>query len=179
MALRRSQKEGVVKGIAERFQGAQGVILTEYSGLKVSQLTELRREIKKVQGDFRVLKNRLVKRALAESDMKGLVEYFKGPIGVAFSSSDPVALTKVIAKYVESFEALKLKVGFVAGKVVNAKELQQISKLPSKEELYAKLLGTLQAPIQGLLRAMQGVPQKLVIALSGIKDKKQAEASHN
>ncbi len=175
MALTRTQKDEIVTGLKGRFTAATGIFVTEYSGLKVSQLTELRREIKKVEGEFRVLKNRLVKRALADTELKVFSDVFKGPIGVVFSGGDPVALTKVLAKAAENFEKLKLKSGFLGGKILTLKDIQQLSKLPSKEELYAKLLGTLQAPIQSVLRALQAVPQKVVIAVNGIREKKQAE----
>ncbi len=174
MSLKRSEKEVVVKGIGDRFRVATSMIVTEYAGLKVSEMTELRREIRKVDGELHVLKNRLVKRALMDTEMKVLADYLKGPTAIAFSHGDPVALSKVIAKYVESLEKLKLKGGFLGGKLLAAKDVQQIAKLPSKEELYAKLLGTLQAPIQGVLRTLQGVPQKLVLALNEIKNKKEA-----
>lgn len=173
MTLKRSEKEVMVKDIALRFKKAQGIIVAEYSGLKVPQVTELRREVRKADGEFSVLKNRLVKRVLDELEIKGLSEYFKGPVAVAFSHSDPVLLAKVVAKYVEGFEALKLKGGYIGGKVLSPKEIQQLSKLPSKEELYVKLMRTMQAPIQGLLRVLQAVPQKVVVALNGIKDQKQ------
>lgn len=175
--MKRSEKELSVQSLSEKLSKAKAVILAEYRGLKVSEVTEIRREIKKNAGDFRVFKNRLAKRAISGTAWAPLESHFKGPLALVISDQDPVILTKILAKYAETFAALKLKVGAFGEKagvrVIDAKEIQAISKLPSKEELYAKFLGTLLAPASGLVRTLQGVPQKLVIVLKAIAEKKQ------
>ncbi len=152
---------------------AKTVILAEYRGLKVSEITEIRREIKKGAGDFRVVKNRLTKRAVAGSVWAPLEGHLKGPLAIAISEQDPVILSKTLSKYAENFAALKLKACCLDGKVIDAKGIDVLAKLPSKEQLYAKMLGTLMAPAQGLVRVLHGVPQKLAIALKAIGEKKQ------
>lgn len=171
--MKRIEKEQAVGRMARWFEKSAAVILTECRGLKVSELTELKKEIKKTQGDLRVVKNRLAKRALQGGGMSALGDYFKGPTAVAFSEADPVRLSKVILKYVESFEPFKVKVGFVGGKVLSAREVEAFSKLPTREELLACLLGTFAAPATGLVRTLQGVPQKLALTLKEIGERKQ------
>lgn len=171
--MKKAEKEVVISSLSERLKKASMVILAEYRGLKVSEITEIRREIKKNTGDFKVVKNRLSKRAIMGSEWAPLEAYFKGPVGIVTSAGDPVILTKLLTKYAESFPALKLKAGLMSGKLLDVKGIVALSKLPSKEELYAKLLGTLQAPASGLVRVLQALPQKLVIALKAIADKKQ------
>ena len=171
--MKKIEKQEVITRFSERLQKAKGMILAEYRGLKVSEITELRREVKKNAGDFRVVKNRLVKRAVEGSSWELLRDHLKGPIAIALADEDPVTLSKLLTKYGESFPALKLKVGVVGGKFLDAKAIDALAKLPSKEELYAKLLGTLIGPIQGVVRTIHGVPQKLAIALKAISEKKQ------
>ncbi|MBI3541381.1 MAG: 50S ribosomal protein L10 [Deltaproteobacteria bacterium] len=171
--MRKNEKLEVVKTLSDRFSKSKAIILAEYRGLKVSEMTEIRREIKKNQGDFHVVKNRLAKRAVAGSEWEPLKDYLRGPMAAAVSEQDPVVLAKLLSKYAESFTALKIKVGCLNGKVIDAKGIEALSKLPSKEELYAKLLGTLMAPASGLVRTLNGVSQKLVVALNAIANKKQ------
>lgn len=171
--MKRSEKEEMIQGLSEKFKMAKSVILAEYIGLKVSEITEIRREIKKNQGDFKVSKNRLARRAIVGTEWAGLDAHFKGPIGIATTTVDPVVLSKILTKFAETFPALKLKAGAMGGKILSVKEIEVLSKLPSKEELYAKVLGTMQAPASGLVRTLQGVSQKLVMALKAISEKKQ------
>ncbi len=171
--MNKTEKTVVVADLGERIRRAKGVFLAEYRGLKVSEITAIRREGKKNAGDFKVVKNRLARRSIADTPMAILGEYLKGPLAIAFADQDPVVMSKVLAKFAESLMALKLKVAFLDGRVVDEKGIQALSQLPSKEELYAKLLSTLLAPAQGLVRALQGVPQKLAIALKAIAEKKQ------
>ncbi|MGH9426460.1 MAG: 50S ribosomal protein L10 [Terriglobia bacterium] len=173
--MTKDQKVTVVHALSERLRKAKGVILAEYRGLKVSEITEIRKAVKKNAGEFKVVKNRLAKRAFADSGMASLAGPMKGPLAIAISEQDPVILSKVLSKHAETYAALKLKFAFMDGRVIDAKGIDTLAKLPSKEELYAKMLGTLMAPAQGLVRVLNGVPQKLAIVLKAIidKDKKQ------
>ena len=171
--MRKSEKATIIEGFSEKLKATQAIILAEYRGLKVSELTEIRREIKKSSGSFKVIKNRLAKRAMAGSVWEPLQGHMKGPVGIVASEGDVVVLSKIVTKYAETFPAFKLKAGLFGGKVLDVKGIEALSKLPSKEELYAKLLGTLQAPASNLVRVLQAVPQKLVLALKAISEKKQ------
>lgn len=170
--MKRAEKEVVVNQLSEKFSRAQAVLLAEYRGLKVSELTELRREVKRCEGDFRVVKNRLAKRTLVSTGVQELTESFKGPVGVAFAFQDPVVMVKVLTRFAESYGLFKLKIGFLGGKVLSAKEIVSLSRLPGREELFAKLLGTLQAPIGNVVRALRAVPQKLAGTIKEIEKSK-------
>jgi len=171
--MRKAEKDVIIAGFSEKLKGVQAVIVAEYRGLKVSEVTEIRKEIRKNAGEFKVIKNRLAKRAMMGTDWALLEKHMKGPIGIATSEADPVTLSKVLTKYAETFPALKLKAGVMGGKLLGVKEIEALSKLPSKEELYAKMLGTLQAPATNIVRVLQAVPQKLAMALKAISEKKQ------
>ncbi len=172
--MNKTEKTEAVGSLAETLKKAKGLILAEYRGLKVSEMTEIRRAIKQSQGDIKVVKNRLAKRAMQGTVWEPLAQHMKGPLAIAYSDADPVVLTKVLTKFAESLEALKLTAASLGAAVMDRKSIDALSKLPSKEELYAKLLGTLQAPASGLVRVLNGVPQKLVIALKAIGEKKQS-----
>lgn len=169
----KSEKSVLIDGFSEKLKVAKAIILAEYRGLKVSELTEIRREIKKNSGNFKVLKNRLAKRAIDGTEWESLKDHFKGPIGIVSSDLDPVVISKIVTKYAETFPAFKLKAGVLGGKLLDVKGIEALSKLPSKEELYAKLLGTLQGPASSIVRVLNAVPQKLALALKAISEKKQ------
>lgn len=169
----RAGKEQLVQGVTEKVKQSAAFFLTEYRGLKVSEMTELRQELKKVQSDLQVIKNRLIKRAIDGGDLGGLEEYLKGPTAVAFASEDAVGTAKVLTKYAEQFEPFTLRAGVVRGEVIGLEQITALSKLPSKEELYAKLLATLMAPVTNVVRALNGVPTKIVQVLAAIKDTKE------
>lgn len=171
--MKKAEKIEVAHELSEKLSKAKAVILAEYRGLKVSEITAIRREIKKNNGDIKVVKNRLARKAIAGSGWSVLDPYLKGPLAIAYSLQDPVVLSKVMSKAASDFEKLKLKAGCLDGKVLTLKEIDVLSKLPSREEMYAKVFGSMMAPAQGVVRTLQGVSQKLVIALKAIADKKQ------
>src|SRR5262245_50277079 len=105
--MNKQQKEEVISGFSEKLKGVQAVIIAEYRGLKVSELTEIRKEVRKSAGEFKVIKNRLAKRAMKGTDWALLENHMKGPVGIATSSADPVTLSKVLTKFAETFPALK------------------------------------------------------------------------
>lgn len=171
--MNKAQKEVIISGFSEKLKATQAVIIAEYRGLKVSEITEIRKEIRKTSGEFKVIKNRLARRAMKGTDWALLETHMKGPVGIATSAADPATLSKVLTKYAETFPALKLKAGVMGGKLLAVKDIEALSKLPSKEELYAKMLGTLMAPASNLARVLQAVPQKLALVLKAIGEKKQ------
>jgi len=168
----RTEKVEVVKKLADRLGGAKLVVLAEYRGLKVSELRSLRREIKEKSGQMQIVKNRLALRAFEGTPFTGLSPHFKGPTALVTSTADPVLTAKALAKFVETYEAFKIRTGFVSGRIVDARQIAALSKLPSPEELYAMLLGTVQAPITNFARALNAVPRKLAIALKEIEKSK-------
>lgn len=174
--MNRDGKARVVSELTEKFQSAAAVFLADYRGLKVSEITTIRQELSKVQARMQVVKNRLMKRALDADESKQLSEHLKGPIAVTFVEEDAVGAAKVLAKYADEFEPLEVRVGFMRKEVIGHEQIKALSKLPSKEELYAKLLGTLMAPASNLVRALQGTSTQIVRALAAIRDSKQGNS---
>jgi large subunit ribosomal protein L10 len=170
--MKKAEKEQQVSLLSERLRKATAVILAEDRGLKVSEISHLRKELKKVTGELRVVKNRLALRAVKETPLEGLKGDLKGPTAVATSQGDPVLLSKILTRFAEELQPFKLKSGFVWQRLLTSSEIDLLSKLPSREELYSKLLGILQAPATGLARALQAVPQMLVRAIKEIEKTK-------
>jgi large subunit ribosomal protein L10 len=171
--MNRTEKQNAVKGLSEKLQKAKGFVLADYCGLTVEQMTNLRRKLHSQKSSVSVVKNRLFKRALAELSIKGLDEFLKGPVAVTLAEHDPVAPVKALVEFAKDNEKLKLKAGFMDKNVLTLKMLQELSKLPSREVLLAKLLGSLNAPASNLVGVLSALPRQLVTVMNAIKEKKQ------
>jgi len=171
--MNRTEKQSTVKELSEKIQKAKAFILAEYSGLTVEQMTTLRRKLHSQKSSVSVIKNRLFKRALGELSIQGLDEYLKGPIALTVSEHDPVSPVKVLVEFAKDNEKLKVKAGFMDSRVMTLKMLQELSMLPSREVLLAKLLGTMNAPATNLVGVLSAVPRQLVTVMNAIKEKKQ------
>jgi len=172
--VNREEKSQAVEALKERFQKTCVTLLAEYQGLKVSELTKLRQELRKDGAELKVLKNTLAGRAIQGTDMEPLSKLFVGPTAVITSSKDPVTPAKILVKFVKEFEKAKIKGGFLSGKVMNPAEIDALSKLPSREEMLAKMLGSMQAPAQNLVNVMSAIPRQLATVLAAIRDRKAA-----
>ena len=159
------QKEELVKSLAERLKTAKVIILTDYRGINVSDVTKLRTDLRNVNAEYRVIKNNIVKRALDMNGESGLDELLSGPTAVLMGDEDYLEPSKVIYNFTKNNEFYKIKGGIIDGKVVTAEEIITLAKLPSKQELLAKLAGCLLANIS-----------KLAVALDQVKAQKEAEA---
>ncbi|MFO1464693.1 MAG: 50S ribosomal protein L10 [bacterium] len=172
--MNREEKAQAVEELKVRFQKASVTLLAEYQGLTVSELTKLRQELRKNQSELKVVKNTLAGLAIQGTEMEPLTKLFTGPIAVVTTEKDPVAPAKVLVKFAKEFEKAKIKGGFLSGKTMGAAEIETLSKLPSREEMLAKLLGSMNAPAQNLVNVMSAMPRKLVTVLAAIRDKKSA-----
>ena len=174
MAKSKQMKALLGKNLAEKFNQAPAAIVAEYRGSSAEEMAELRRLLKKVNSEFRVLKNRAVKKAIFEyaPSAEALAESLKGPIGVTYLYGDAAAGTKTLLEFAKDRPNLKVTVGLMDGALVSPAELKAISELPSKDVLLAKIIGTLVAPHRGLLYALNGVSGNLVRVLNAIKEKK-------
>jgi large subunit ribosomal protein L10 len=169
-------KFDVVKEIKDTLDEAVGgVFLVDYRGLTVIEMATLRRELREVGGDLRVYKNRLVNIALRENALPSLDDLLLGPSAFVFIAEEPVASAKVIAKFSKAHPALEMKGGLVSGDVLDVAQMKALSKLPSREELIAKLLGTLTNPARGMVTVLGGVSRGLVTALDAIAKGKEGE----
>ena len=171
--MNRDEKVSKVSELNETFTKAKFAIVTDYRGLKVTELEELRRALKKSDAQIRVAKNSLLKLAVKDTDYEILSEYFTGTTAIAVSFEDPVASAKALSGFAKDNEALSIRSAALDGSVLSAEDVIALSKLPGKPELQAKLLGTMAAVPTGLVRVLSGVPRSFVYALQAIKDQKE------
>lgn len=162
-------KQDVVQEIVEKLNRAQAMVLVDYRGLNVEQVTDLRNQYRQEQIDYKVYKNTMMRFALKEAGIEGMDEYLTGPNAVAFSFEDPVSAAKVSQKFAKGNDKLVIKAGVVDGKVIDQTGVEALAKLPPKEVLVAQVLGTLNAPITGLATALQGTYGGLVRCLDQVR----------
>ena len=173
MGLNLEQKQAVVSEVARQIGGAQAVIVAEYRGLSVSAVTDLRTKARKSGMVLRVLKNTLARRAVKGTPFEKLSEQLMGPLmyGIA---QDPVAGAKVLAAFAKDHEQFVIRGGAMPNALMSVKDVKALATLPSREELLAKLAGTLQAPIAKLARTLNEVPGKFVRTLAAVRDARPA-----
>ncbi len=171
MGLSLEQKQAVVAEVAAKLAGAQAVIVAEYRGLDVEHVTRLRARARKSGLYLRVLKNTLARRAVKGTPFEKLSERMVGPLmyGIAV---DPVAGAKVLADFAKENEHFVIRGGAMANSVMSDKEVKALALLPSRDELLARLMGTMQAPIATLVRTMNEVPSRFVRTLAALRDSK-------
>lgn len=176
MSLNLEQKKAMVAEVSSQLAQAQAVILAEYRSLQVGEMTELRRRARGSGVYLRVLKNSLVRRAVAETPFKGLAEQMVGPLAYGISS-DPVAVAKVLQGFAKGNVKLVIKAGAMPNVVMSAKEVVNLAQMPSRPELLAMLLGTMQAPVATFVRTLNEVPGKFARTLAAVRDQKDKQAA--
>jgi Ribosomal protein L10 len=170
--MNRTEKTQAVEELKKSFQKSAMTLLADYHGLKVSELTKLRQELRKSAAELKVLKNTLASLALKDTEMAGLAPHFVGTNAVILTEGDPVTPAKILVKFAKDFEKAKIKAGFLSGKLLNAAEIEALSKLPSREEMLAKLMGSMLAPAQNWVNVLSALPRQLATVLAAIRDKK-------
>jgi len=172
MKMKREEKQQLVDELHEKFSTASVAILTEFSGLGVSEMTELRQKLRGAKGELCVVKNTLARRALEGTTMTGTRDSFQGPIAVTFGYADPVAPAKILKEFVDKrTEKIKVKIGVVEGQVLDPTGLKRVASLPKKEVLIADLMSRMQSPMSGLVGGLQGILRKFVYIVSAIQKK--------
>lgn len=172
MGLNLDAKKAVVAEVAEQVAGAQAVIVAEYRGLEVGQVTELRAKARQSGVYLRVLKNTLVRRAVVGTPFEGLADQMVGPL-IYGISSDPVAPAKVLVEFSKTNDKLVVKGGAMPSYVMDAEGVKALASMPSRDELLAKLLGTMQAPVAKFVQTLNEVPGKFVRTLAAVRDAKE------
>ena len=176
MGLSLEQKQAMVSEVATKLQGAQVVLVAEYRGLDVERITQLRSRARKSGLYLRVLKNTLARRAVKGTPFEKLSEQMVGPLMYGISQ-DPVAGAKVMSEFAKEHELFVIKAGAMLNSMMSAKDVKALALLPSREELLAKLMGTMQAPVAKLVRTMNEVPGKFVRTLAAYRDSKEKAAA--
>ncbi len=171
--MQRREKEALVADLHEKFKGAKAAILTDFTGLNVEQITQLRRTLKKSAVEYKVIKNTLLRRASHDTDIELLAEYFVGPIAIALAYEDPVAPAKILLEFSKTQPALEIKAGMVAGAVMTPKDIKALASLPSKEVLLARFLSLLKIVPTRLVQTLNNPLRRLVTVLDGAKRAKE------
>ncbi|MGI6777955.1 MAG: 50S ribosomal protein L10 [Acetivibrionales bacterium] len=167
------QKKQMVQDLTEKIKAAKALIFADYRGLTVEEDTELRNALRKAGVEYRVVKNSITRFAIKQNGLDGLEEYLIGPTAMALSNEDPVAPAKVLSEYAKKYKNLELKVGVIEGQITGTEGLKAIAELPSREELIAKVVGSLNSPIYGFVNVLNANIRGLVVALNAIAEKKQ------
>jgi len=171
--VRKPQKAEIVQGIQAKVSRSQIGILTDFKGLKVEDMTPLRRQLQETAAELTVVKNTLLRRAAADdSPISPLMPHFTGPNALTLGYEDPVAVTKVLIKFAQDKPQLMIKAGALGGQGLTLKDLEALSKLPAREVLLAQLLGVLQGVPTALVTVLSGVIRNLLNVLVALKDKK-------
>lgn len=165
-------KNDKVALIKEKIDKAQVAIVTEYKGLSVEEITKLRREIQKDGGDYMVTKNTLAKLAIKGTPYEVLSEVLKGPIAIAFGFEDQVAPAKALSKFIKETKKGEILAAAMDGQLMSAADAKALANLPSREELYAKMLGCINSPATGIVGSVNAVMSSLVRAVAAVRDQK-------
>ena len=155
-----NKKKAKVSELAQKLKEAKSIVLADYRGLTVEQDTKLRKELREAGVEYSVIKNSIINFAAKESNLEGLEEYLKGPTAIAISTTDEVAPSKILAKYAKEFKNLELKGGVVEGNIIDLEGVNELASTPSREELLAKLIGSLQSPLYGLAIGLNAIAEK-------------------
>jgi len=175
VGLNLEKKQEVVAEVSAQLAQAQSIILADYRGLEAVDMTKLRAKARTSGVYFRVLKNSLVRRAVADTPFARLAEQMIGPLAFAISA-DPVAAAKVLNDFAKGNEHFVIKGGAMPNVVMGPKEVGSLANLPSRDELLAKLMGTMQAPVAKFVQTLNEVPSRFVRTLAAVRDKQEQAA---
>ena len=172
MGLSRKEKERIVGEVIEDLKKAKTAIITDYRGLNVEQITDLRRALRSENVKYVVAKNTLVSRAARELGYEALEVYLKGPTAIAYGFDDPVAPARVLAKYAREYDSLKLKGGLLEGELIDPDHIKSLAALPTREVLLAQVAGAFASPMAGFAGAAKALLRKFVATLDAVRKRK-------
>jgi large subunit ribosomal protein L10 len=172
--LKLEAKQQITEDLHDRFARSAIIVLTDYKGLDVTTINDLRRKLRESDIEYQVVKNTLLVRAAENTDIALIKDHFKGPSAVAISYDDPVAPAKVLTQFAKDNKKLEIKVGVLNGKVLDVQAIKALAALPSREVMLAHVLSTLNAVPTSFVRVMAEIPRSLLNVLTAIKDQKEA-----
>jgi large subunit ribosomal protein L10 len=177
MAVTKARKTEQVEKLSKDLKNVSNVVVATYTKMTVSQDYELRKALRGAGAKYQVVKNTLAERAAKGTKAEGALKDLAGVTSIAYTTGDPVAMAKALTKYAKDAPEFTFKIGVVEGKVINIKEIEALASMPSKEELYSKLLFLLNAPAQRLATAINAVPRNLAVVIDqAVQQKKFKEA---
>lgn len=172
--MNRSEKAAIIEQIKERASSASIAVVTDFKGMSVEELTRLRVAIRAIGGEYYVVKNTLASLALTDTAHASIKDSFKENCAIALGFDDPVAVAKALSDFVKTSKLLKIKLGSLEGKELSAAQVEDLAKLPSKEQLLGQVLGTMNAVPTNLVSLMANMIRPLLYALKAIEEKKAA-----
>ena len=173
----RPEKLNKVAELKELISSAKGVVLVNYCGLTVAEDTKLRAAMRNAGIKYTVAKNTFIRIAAKEAGIEGLDAVLEHNTAIAVAPEDPVAVAKIVNDFSKEHKVLEIKAGILDGKVITVEEVKALAELPSREELLAKMLGSMQAPISGLANVLQGTLRKFVYALEAVRQEKEKQSA--
>jgi large subunit ribosomal protein L10 len=172
--LRKEEKQQIAEDLRDRFSKVAIIVLTDYKGLNVTAMNDLRRKLRAEEIEYQVVKNTLLTRASEDTDVALIKDYFKGPSAIALSYDDPISPAKVLSQFAKENDKLEIKVGVMNGQVLDANAIRALAKLPSREVLLGQFLSALNAVPASFVRTIAEVPRSFVGVLAAIRDQKEA-----
>lgn len=170
-----TEKTKTVTELTEKINKAKGILLTDFRGLNVTEISQLRQQLRQHDIEYRVVKNTLAKISVKQLGLTQIMDYFEGPTAIAISLDDPLAPAKIISEYLKKNNKPAIKACLLQGQVYTGDDLLELTKLPDKNVLIAQLLGTINSPISNFVYALQNILQKMVLVLNSIKEKKEQQ----
>lgn len=174
MIRTKAQKQELVTTLADRLRHAPTVYVTDFTGLDVAKLTQLRRRLRAAGVEYVVVKNTLARRAMGDAKVSGLEPHLDGPTALVLAGPDPVSAAKVLADFAREFEKPAVKAGLVDGRAVTPDQVKRLASLPTRKELLAGLGGVLQAPMAGLVGVLNGLLLNFAGALEALRNQRSA-----
>ena len=170
--MKRDEKEQLVQILHDELEKSQAVFVTDYMGLTVERITKLRREIKGVGGSYKVVKNTLLRRATQGTPAKGIEQFLVGPTAIAIAKTDAVAVAKALVNFAKDNEKFEIQAGMLGNRTITAADIQELSKMPPREVLLARMLSSMNAPVSNFVGVLSAIISQLVYVLKAIENKK-------
>jgi large subunit ribosomal protein L10 len=167
------QKQKIVEELHDKFKKTKVLIITDYKGLNVTTLNELRRKLRESDIEYRVVKNTLLARAADDTDVFKIKDSFKGPSAIAMSFEDPVSPAKILTKFAEENKKLEIKIGVMGDRMLSLNDIKALSSLPAREVLLGQVLSAMIAVPTGMVSALSNIPRKMINVIQAIKDQKE------